>query len=1390
MSKPFRYPGAQPFTSAQKSIFFGRDKEIGKLFELITLNKLVVLYSKSGLGKSSLLNAGLIPKIEEEGKALTPIPIRFGASTSSDFPAPLLRVDEILDEESELLNKIRPEGEDSLWYYAKSRQLNQVDDNGLLLIFDQFEELFTYSEKEIKAFKEEIAELLYITIPDRFRENLETRLQEDPNYFSKEELQALHKIIDLRIIMSIRSDRLSLLNRLKEPLGNILDNCFELQPLSTEQAEEAILNPAYDQGDFVTPRFDYTDDAVDRLIQFLSREGEEDIESFQLQILCEYLERNIVIKQQREKITISDINYPERILERYYYDKIEEIEGEENQLAARRLIEEGLIFEEEQRRLSLYEGQINTAYNIGPDLLRQLLDTHLIRSESSMRGGFTYELSHDTLVGPVLKAKAERMSAIMQEQERLAQIEKELAAAKEQAAKERQRAEQESQRRASAEENEEKAQRFSRRAVLFSVLAMLLAVVAGWSYIQATKARELAQRQTQVSLANNLAFRAEDLIEKRDRTSALALSEFVLNAINSDNINAQKALENAFYFNDQMKAEDLWTMGQMWSNSLIGHTEEVNMVIFHPLDDTKLISVSDDGTMRTWDWKTGKELEIINFGKAIYDIDYAADGSLLVLGFLDGEVRVLEGSTNELMRKIPAHKARLSEVVLSPDNKFLATASEDTKVKVWKLENGGLLYEFEDHEQFAEGLAFSKDGNFLVSAGIDHFAMIWDLNTGKLINKIDVAGFALYGVVFSRDGQYVAFSSYDNNIYVFNSIDWTTRFKLEGHEGIVQGIQFSNDNKFFVSASHDLSTRVWSLEDGSEQYKFKGQNGVILSLAFSSDDRFLASGAADNTIRIWDWQPKEEASIFRGYKSPQMLSSVFSSDGEMIATLSSGEVKIHNVKSQEELKSFYANGRIFTDVSFSPENRYLAVASYKAGGIIYDLEKDTAILNLKGHNSGIWGIDFSPDGTKIVTSSLDSTAIIWSFPEATPLLTLKGHNHELRRVNFSNDGTIVATTSSDSTCILWDASTGEELQKLYGHTRRVTDAMFSPNGKYVATSSFDNTARLWDIATGKEIRQFVGHKNFILSLVFSPDGTTLVTSSVDNTIKFWNIESGQEIRSYEGHKNLIYGLDYDPTGKYILSGSYDGTARLWFADYQEFMNAQNFPLHPGKLDPDKILNYEIPSILAIVGPSAEELCQALDPITLKSLGLTYQRKGLEQSELEPANAYFSDAKTYFRSIQDRLPKEVANYYLAKLNGDWAHQLLSFGDYRKADNRIGAALSYSPNDDQLAKTAALIQLAQDNFAIGVGPILRLHLNNKINIQQELNRLKSFDSYSENKTWQANAEKLIRIIEPSAAQKLSPAAAEKYGVENIQFNDLDREMLINAIEDEGIRKELLK
>lgn len=408
MSIKYRYPGAKPFTTQEAEIFYGREKQIETLLRRVKKDNLLVLYAKSGLGKSSLLNAGLIPKLEAEQGFLS-FNIRFGAFQSEAAQLPLDRARAILSNRSPLLDQLIDEQPKSLWYLLKAHQLIAPDKKDFLLILDQFEELFTYPDTAVEAFTRQLAEVLYSKIPDRYREGMERLIQREKADISPTELQRLHEPYFLRIVMAIRSDRLALLDRLKPYLPNILDSTFELAPLNIEQAEDAILNPAYESNGFFSPVFDYEDAAVDHLINFLSQNKQQEIESFQLQILCEYVERNLVVGSNKMLIKAKDLQNPQAILEDYYLSKIAAIEEEYDRLAARRLIEEGLIFEEEERRLTLYEGQIEKSYGVNKAMLDQLVSTHLVRAEPSLRGGYTYELSHDTLVAPVLKAKAERL---------------------------------------------------------------------------------------------------------------------------------------------------------------------------------------------------------------------------------------------------------------------------------------------------------------------------------------------------------------------------------------------------------------------------------------------------------------------------------------------------------------------------------------------------------------------------------------------------------------------------------------------------------------------------------------------------------------------------------------------------------------------------------------------------------------------------------------------------------------------------------------------------------------------------------------------------------------------------------------------------------------------
>jgi hypothetical protein len=207
------------------------------------------------------------------------------------------------------------------------------------------------------------------------------------------------------------------LNQLQKHLPNIQKINYELPPLSVEEAEDAILFPALKQGDFDTNSFEYDDDALQQLMKYLTKDGKQPIASFQLQIVCEDIE-NQVLQKKWTYIKVSNIPNPDQLYENYYHDRILNLPKADRE-PVRHLIEDGLIYEEEERRLSLYEGQIKKLYNISDAMLSHLVNERLLRSEPSLQGGYTYELSHDTLVRPVANWKTTRLKENYRKKEQI-----------------------------------------------------------------------------------------------------------------------------------------------------------------------------------------------------------------------------------------------------------------------------------------------------------------------------------------------------------------------------------------------------------------------------------------------------------------------------------------------------------------------------------------------------------------------------------------------------------------------------------------------------------------------------------------------------------------------------------------------------------------------------------------------------------------------------------------------------------------------------------------------------------------------------------------------------------------------------------------------------------
>jgi formylglycine-generating enzyme required for sulfatase activity len=410
-----RYPGVSPFTKEQRNIFFGRDNDIKKLHKLISMRKQVLLYSKSGIGKTSLLNAGVLPKLDE---AYTIINIRFFAYDEKSAISPVDKtfnsLQNILNHENnpfleELLKQTSYAK--TLWYYFK--QLQFSGKQKFILVFDQFEELFSYPETAINQFKEELHELTNIDIPNEIKQKIAEKEAQDDD-----QIDLLYKDMEIKTVFAIRSDRLSLLNKLADKIPDIQETFYELIPLDDEQTKSAILQPAMDKSGFETKAFGFSEDAMDAIISALTDKGKQNIETTQLQIVCQRIED---IAQEKYKLSLNpepviitrqDLPEFKNIFLSFYDETINEvtkdIEGDRQAISrnnVRRFIDDHLI--RNNQRISL-DAIICSEY-VSKDILNKLVNTHLLRAERNSTGGFSYELSHDTLIVPILISRKERV---------------------------------------------------------------------------------------------------------------------------------------------------------------------------------------------------------------------------------------------------------------------------------------------------------------------------------------------------------------------------------------------------------------------------------------------------------------------------------------------------------------------------------------------------------------------------------------------------------------------------------------------------------------------------------------------------------------------------------------------------------------------------------------------------------------------------------------------------------------------------------------------------------------------------------------------------------------------------------------------------------------------
>jgi hypothetical protein len=326
----YRYPGTRYFETTDKDVFCGRDEKIQELYTKILLNKTIVLHAESGVGKSSLIQAGLIPLFKEKHSftpqdhqmSVVPVVIRFDLLNKTD------REDFIVTEVIRIIKENIPVHnyqlpyiayrENSLWYLARQLQRQKIT---LLLVLDQFESLQNFSPPQISHFIKELSDLLQVYIPA----HIEAEIEENTKDFFvstgivNEERQAYNKNITelqdalkIHVLFVIREDKLGTMSVLSEAFPDILKINYALRALKKADAYKAIQIPSQEKGNFRSPCFEFEEGTIDELLNELADRHTGRIDPFEIQLICSYIEKVLVMERGScsEDQTISKSSIP------------------------------------------------------------------------------------------------------------------------------------------------------------------------------------------------------------------------------------------------------------------------------------------------------------------------------------------------------------------------------------------------------------------------------------------------------------------------------------------------------------------------------------------------------------------------------------------------------------------------------------------------------------------------------------------------------------------------------------------------------------------------------------------------------------------------------------------------------------------------------------------------------------------------------------------------------------------------------------------------------------------------------------------------------------------------------------------------------------------------
>lgn len=1076
------YVGPRALCYGEK--IYGRDREARQLLDLLIAERIVLLYSPSGAGKTSLIQAALIPALQaEEFRVLPVVRVSRGVADGVGAGNPyvlsaLLSLEQDVPPEKAVPRKrlaAMQFGE-----YLDEREKWSTNSEATVLIFDQFEEILTFDPLN-RAAKAD------------FFNQVGTGLRDLKQW----------------ALFAIREDHVAALDPYLRPIPTRLNSTFRLDLLNADSARLAVQKPAREQG------VDFTEEATTKLVDDLrqvyvrgptgaleQRLGPY-VEPVQLQVVCyrlwEKLDANIKRITDEQVAEAGDVD---SALADYYAERV-------RQIAEKTGVPERVIRDWFERQLiteSGFRGQVmegqEGSQGLSNETIKELENVHLVRGEE--RRGVTWlELAHDRLVKPILADNAkwskrnlsvlQHQAAIWQHQGRsdaLCLSAEALAEAQQWAAKhsdeltdiERDFLE-------ACQRNHDARQSKSLRRYLWAsavvlTCMLLLAALALWQWSVATRERKKAT-------ARGIAFRALQLADERLDSALLlaAESEGI-----SDLLDTRHGLLTVAYSNPRLIT--FLHDSQFGSNP----GSPVGATAFSP--DGALLATGDySGRMILWDIAD------------VHNDPHDETGLVDLVGLKQ--------------HRRPPEKFMMTDAVrsiaFSPNGKYLAVSSKGGSIMMCDRPNArdvGPPLSLrtltpppgENNPANLWCVAFSPDSALLASGDSDGRVAIWDVAQKAPLDPPRPQPITPLGV------RAVAFHP---GAWPFSLTDFPDVPALITRLASATDKPSAQLWKRFSEAAREALTDPATPPLVTAALFIQELNNVVSGDSLASNENFSEVALSDATRAAKSAKPPPGLTsrlnrlLIEDILAPDVVKrpdppTVFAEgrdDGSIVLWRREGSGWIES--------SRYSSSPRINCMAFSPAGNYFAVGASQNVALF---ELDEFGTKIKGpplaegrHDGTVTGLAFSPDGSRLLTGGYDGTVRLWKVPSMEPNGSpLTGHVGRVLAVAFSSDGRIAASGGMDRKTILWETEQTASQKRAEGGGSSFSMA-FSADGIYEAEGYDDDSVLVTkhDRSKGTSVTFRLTHAarpgGLVSRVAFTPDDHYLASSTRDLTVRLHDL---------------------------------------------------------------------------------------------------------------------------------------------------------------------------------------------------------------------------------------------------------------------------------------------